>query len=69
MLILNTSILVNGNWTEWSAWSKCSETCGGGVMNRNRSCTDPEPQYGGLDCSGNRTDHEECNTHACPSKK
>ncbi|CAG2202093.1 UNC5 [Mytilus edulis] len=44
------NIILNGNWSKWSKWSECSKTCGGGVWTKSRSCTDPSPLNGGLDC-------------------
>ena len=35
----------------WSDWGKCSATCGKGTQ--FASCTNPAPQQGGNDCSGN----------------
>ena len=46
---------------EWSAWSACSATCGGGTQ--TRTCTNPAPANGGLDCSGPSS--QICNTQAC----
>ncbi|XP_034337070.2 SCO-spondin [Magallana gigas] len=57
---------INGGFSFWSEWSQCSETCGGGVQGRNRSCTNPVPLYGGTECDGQRQDFLECNTHKCP---
>ena len=61
-------ILVDGNWTEWSTWTECSTSCGGGIMSKYRTCSDPEPQFNGLNCSGNNTENEYCSEHNCPSK-
>ena len=61
-------ILVDGNWTEWSSWTECSTSCGGGIMSRNRTCSDPEPQFNGLDCSDINTEKDSCNENHCPSK-
>ncbi|KAJ8311590.1 hypothetical protein KUTeg_010945 [Tegillarca granosa] len=55
--------LVNGNWTLWSAWSTCSSTCNGGMQSRTRSCSDPSPQCGGLQCDGPTTEQQPCNIH------
>ncbi|CAG2239285.1 Hemicentin-1,Coadhesin,Adhesion G protein-coupled receptor B3,Thrombospondin-2,Thrombospondin-1,Mucin-like protein,Adhesion G protein-coupled receptor B1 [Mytilus edulis] len=57
---------VDGNWTDWSEWNSCSDTCGGGLTLRYRNCSNPEPQFGGIDCIGNRTEKDSCNTHYCP---
>lgn len=64
--ILN--FIVNGGWNNWAAWGTCTVTCGGGSQSRDRSCTNPAPAYGGLQCSGSTTSTQACNTHNCPSK-
>ncbi|HRY63237.1 MAG TPA: hypothetical protein P5267_01355, partial [Patescibacteria group bacterium] len=45
----------------WSAWSTCSVECGGGTQ--TRTCTNPAPANGGLDCVGEAT--QSCNTESC----
>lgn len=60
---------VDGNWTGWSEWNSCSDTCGGGLTLRYRNCSNPEPQFGGIDCIGNGTENDSCNTHYCPGYK
>ena len=40
----------DGNYTEWSDWSDCSVTCGGGVQTRSRNCTNPPPRGRGKNC-------------------
>ncbi|KAK3601709.1 hypothetical protein CHS0354_016068, partial [Potamilus streckersoni] len=64
---------VDGGLSEWSNWrnlSLCNATCGGGVksIGRSRSCTNPTPQYGGIDCNGTliETSFDECNQQPCP---
>jgi len=56
---------VNGGWSEWSYYSDCSATCGGGDKHRTRTCTNPAPSYGGDDCYGNEKEIVKCNTHDC----
>ncbi|XP_033759595.1 A disintegrin and metalloproteinase with thrombospondin motifs adt-1-like [Pecten maximus] len=56
---------IDGAWSSWSAWGSCTVTCGGGTATRGRSCTNPTPQYGGAQCSGNVTDTMDCNTAVC----
>jgi len=59
---------VNGNWSEWSPFGTCSQSCGGGTQFRFRTCDNPPPQHGGRDCEGEVADSRLCNTHHCPSK-
>ena len=46
----------NGSWCEWTAWSECSATCAeqSSLQVRQRTCTCPEPRFGGNDCEGKR---------------
>ena len=60
------SCVVNGNWGEFSAWSECSQSCGGGIMTRTRKCDDPEPGEGGADCEGESEETDSCNEDPCP---
>lgn len=46
----------NGPWTEWSAPSPCSRSCGGGVASQSRVC-----EFGYL-CQGPTTRYFSCNT-------
>ena len=59
---------INGNYSEWTEFSSCTLSCGGGKKNRRRTCTSPRPQYGGRNCSGLGPYQEvaDCNTHPCP---
>ena len=42
---------VDGEWGDWTAWSSCSATCGGGTQRRERRCDSPEPAGEGQLCS------------------
>ncbi|XP_061186916.1 coadhesin-like [Saccostrea echinata] len=64
---------IDGGWSEfgaWDEWGVCTVTCDGGSQSRDRrrTCTQPEPQYGGKPCDGSETetDTRECNTFKCP---
>ena len=61
--------LVDGMWTEWSKFTECSVTCGGGYKTRNRSCDNPAPQYGGKICAGDQINRENCSMIHCPSEQ
>ena len=63
-LILLTA--VNGGWSNWSGYTECSRSCGGGTQTRNRSCTNPSPQHGGLNCRGNSSESRPCGIKLCP---
>jgi hemicentin len=61
---------VNGDYSEWSEWERCSSTCGGGKQFRSRTCTNPLAQYGGMNCDSKGPPREEriCNTNLCPGR-
>ncbi|XP_065675135.1 hemicentin-1-like [Hydra vulgaris] len=61
----NTICRVNGNWTQWSSWSLCSQPCQSGVKTRYRSCSNPLPKYGGLPCYGQNADEVTCYLNKC----
>eukprot|EP00794_Sanderia_malayensis_P007488 gene7488-8318_t len=56
---------LDGNYAEWSAWSKCSKECGIGAKTRTRACNNPAPMYGGKDCEGAAEESSKCNEQAC----
>ena len=57
---MNNMITINGGWSPWSTVAtpcvreingvNVNVSCGGGVMIRRRSCTNPEPQVSILIC-------------------
>ncbi|XP_033733950.1 uncharacterized protein LOC117323058 [Pecten maximus] len=64
---------VHGKWTLWGDWTPCSVSClkpgsnTNGVQMRSRSCTNPKPEHGGHDCSGDDVDIKQCSpTNPCP---
>ena len=50
--------------SEWTVWSACSKTCGGGTHTRTRTITQL-PSTDGLQCPDLEETHE-CNTQECP---
>ena len=68
-LAFNKSIfgyLVDGEWSNWSAYGDCSVTCGNGSRTRSRECDLPEPSGGGSPCSGESQQTVECKEITCP---
>ncbi|PAA54099.1 hypothetical protein BOX15_Mlig015709g1 [Macrostomum lignano] len=57
---------VNGGWAQWSAWGSCSRSCGSGLVQRSRGCTNPVPEFGGDDCAGEAVQSTACDIPACP---
>lgn len=67
--VCNTNLCpIHGGFSEWSIFSKCTESCGNGTQQRTRKCLNPEPKLGGRDCTslGPYTETRKCNTHHCP---
>nr|ADD22405.1 cnidarian egg lectin isoform a [Hydractinia echinata] len=58
---------VKGGYSKWGNYGVCSVKCGGGMQSRRRTCTNPSPRYGGLDCTrlGSSSSTQACNQHAC----
>lgn len=57
---------VNGRWTPWGRWGSCSLTCGGGIQDRLRTCTNPPPAFGGSPCTGADIETRFCQQLPCP---
>ncbi|ESN92609.1 hypothetical protein HELRODRAFT_164684 [Helobdella robusta] len=55
---------VDAQWTQWTDWSGCTLTCGGGRQSRNRTCV--PGRNNGKDCSGENFQNKTCNTLECP---
>ncbi|XP_067016400.1 SCO-spondin-like isoform X2 [Acropora muricata] len=56
---------VNGRWSSWSAWTKCSKACGNGTKTRLRTCTNPPSMNGGK-CVGPSKQMKPCLEKRCP---
>ena len=59
-------VSVNGAWSVWSPWSQCTVSCGGGIRQRARDCSNPATLYGGLECDGVDWQNMICMTDECP---
>ncbi|WAR21415.1 HMCN1-like protein [Mya arenaria] len=57
---------IDGEWGQWSSFSTCSHSCGGGYQTSHRLCNSPNPANGGHGCSGNSVLTQLCHTEACP---
>ncbi|XP_047125352.1 uncharacterized protein LOC105849349 isoform X2 [Hydra vulgaris] len=56
----------DGMWGKWEN-SKCSKTCGSGIVVYNRSCNNPRPSFNGKNCLGVSSYTEVCNEDIiCP---
>lgn len=56
---------IDGNWTRWTPWNTCSRLCGGGIQTRSRTCTNPQPSFGGSYCEGRSLERRPCNSQEC----
>ena len=51
-------------WTEWTNWTECSLSCGGGTQQRIRGCVLPKSDE--LTCDGDMREIRTCNSDPCP---
>ena len=49
-------------WSDWSAFSVCTKSCGKGFQTRTRVCTAKDPTLG---CVGPHRQNFSCNSHIC----
>ena len=63
------SVLVDGNYSNWTKLSPCSVTCGQGIEIWTRQCDNPPGKYGG-NCSsrGAAEENRLCEMKSCPGK-
>ncbi|NXI42903.1 ATL2 protein, partial [Galbula dea] len=58
-------------WGEWSSWSTCSRSCGGGVMSRERHCLRQRLQMpqgtNSTTCVGQAKRYQLCQQQPCPA--
>ncbi|XP_064611242.1 uncharacterized protein LOC135475322 isoform X2 [Liolophura sinensis] len=57
---------VDGDYGPWSVFAPCTKSCGGGIREFTRSCTNPEPSLLGKPCEGPAKKTEACNLMECP---
>ncbi|KAF7993645.1 hypothetical protein HCN44_010240 [Aphidius gifuensis] len=58
--------LIHGGWSEWIPVGNCSRSCGIGIKKAMRKCNNPQPEYGGDYCVGQKVRFEICNVMPCP---
>uniref|UniRef100_A0A1I7Z0D3 Peptidase M12B domain-containing protein n=1 Tax=Steinernema glaseri TaxID=37863 RepID=A0A1I7Z0D3_9BILA len=51
----------SAKWRNWTLWSGCSDSCGGGLARRYRICD-------GFGCAGPATEYRHCGEQPCPSR-
>ncbi|KAL5268608.1 hypothetical protein ACHWQZ_G002453 [Mnemiopsis leidyi] len=56
---------IDGGWSEHGDWGECSDLCDSGVQTRTKTCTNPRPQFGGMDCVGQDFETRPCNPYPC----
>ncbi|XP_066919315.1 semaphorin-5A-like isoform X2 [Clytia hemisphaerica] len=64
---------VHGGWSSWSLYSECQGACQYEDIPISRSyirtCDNPEPDYGGRKCAGDKFKSEKCDLKPCQSVK
>jgi len=60
-----SNIPTNKVFLTWESWGSCSLSCGSGTQSRMRTCDSPAQAGTGLDCVGEDTGFQSCNTESC----
>ncbi|CAE7251463.1 SSPO [Symbiodinium natans] len=60
-----TNICVDCEWSDWTAWTNCSVSCGGGMQERGRGVA-VEVEGFGKNCTGDAEEKRQCNMQDCP---
>lgn len=55
----------NGYWSDWSEWSICSQSCGGGVTTKVRQCLYRDGHHSQSPCKGKIIRYRTCNNEPC----
>ncbi|KAK3550975.1 hypothetical protein QTP70_011460 [Hemibagrus guttatus] len=63
---VQTACSRNGGWSEWTSWTECTKSCGGGLRSRRRECANPATEGDGDFCEGLKTELVACNAERCP---
>nr|XP_047137903.1 uncharacterized protein LOC100212432 [Hydra vulgaris] len=58
---------IDGGLSNWSEYSECSASCGDGIKERERTCTNPIPSGAGKGCVGELSEAVKCNLGKCPA--
>ncbi|TRY80725.1 hypothetical protein TCAL_06305 [Tigriopus californicus] len=56
---------IDGGFSEWVDGA-CSVSCGSGTMLQKRTCSNPEPKFGGRYCQGSFNQTVSCQLDPCP---
>ncbi|XP_063736441.1 adhesion G protein-coupled receptor B1 [Eleginops maclovinus] len=57
---------INGGWSVWGQWRRCSSECGGGIQTRARTCQSPAEETNL--CEGVVEEGRPCNAQSCSGK-
>ena len=55
-------------WGNWTDWTSCNLTCGGGKQERTRTIA-TNASNSGANCTGPFEEAQDCNTNACGKRR